>query len=215
MFKSMKLITVMIGARMFFQKEFNRFEYIASPILVVSAALFSLGDTQEALRFNMVGTTAVVLSLVFDSCHSNYQQYVLQLHRDTILELLVYSNFIAAVMATVVGLLALEAGDLYMFMLSHSFVDVMSWFVVRVVCLYIGVSAYAAFSKKFGAVAVTTVTTIRKILTVILSYLLWPEAKSFAKQHAIGTLLFFMSMAVNLWGIREKELLKRVKTVTG
>ena len=43
-FKSMKLLTVMFGSVVVLRKEYNVYEYIAAPVLVVSAILFTLGN---------------------------------------------------------------------------------------------------------------------------------------------------------------------------
>ena len=52
-----------------------------------------------------------------------------------------------------------------------------------------------------------TITTIRKILTVLLSYVFYPGMKEFIPmQHGVGTLLFVLSLT--LWGygtVKKKE----------
>ena len=52
-----------------------------------------------------------------------------------------------------------------------------------------------------------TITTIRKILTVLLSYVFYPGKKLFIiEQHGTGTILFILSLI--LWGygtIKKKE----------
>merc|ERR1712087_1011591 len=81
------------------------------------------------------------------------------------------------------------------------------WFVGRVACLYIGVSAFVVFTKRFGAVFAVTITTVRKILTVLLSYVFYPGKKQFIPmQHGVSTLLFVLSLT--LWGygtVKKKE----------
>ncbi|ETO09868.1 hypothetical protein RFI_27507 [Reticulomyxa filosa] len=202
-FKSMKLISVMIGSKLFLHKEYNIFEYLAAPLMVGAAIAFSLGDASESLSFNTWGIIVVIVSLIFDSIHANAQEYTLKLHRDTALELLLYSNFFSGVFAALAGICAGELAPLFVFLATNSLLDILSWFTIRVLCLYVGVAALVIFTQRFGAVAAVTVTTVRKILTVLLSYVLWPT-KSFARPHAMGTLMFIGSLMLNGAGVHYK-----------
>merc|ERR1712154_723935 len=175
-----------------------------------------MGDAND-LNFNMLGIVVVLLSLVFDAIHANSQQYILQAktERDTTMELLVYSNLIAGVLAMIVSFLTGEITQICYEYLpkqpDNTLNKLFIWFIGRVACLYIGVSAFVVFTKRFGAVFAVTITTIRKILTVLLSYAFYPGKKQFIPmQHGIGTLLFVISLS--LWGygtIKKKEMTNR------
>eukprot|EP00485_Elphidium_margaritaceum_P023183 CAMPEP_0202711478 /NCGR_PEP_ID=MMETSP1385-20130828/23282_1 /ASSEMBLY_ACC=CAM_ASM_000861 /TAXON_ID=933848 /ORGANISM="Elphidium margaritaceum" /LENGTH=496 /DNA_ID=CAMNT_0049371225 /DNA_START=58 /DNA_END=1548 /DNA_ORIENTATION=- len=203
-FKSMKLISVMIGSVCCLQKSYHRCEYVGAPILVLSAILFTLGDAND-LNFNVLGIAVVLVSLIFDAIHANSQQYILQARteRDTTMELLVYTNLMAGAMALVMSLLVGEVTEIHFEYLPHqpqgTAQRLLVWFVVRVACLYLGVSAFVVFTKRFGAVFAVTVTTIRKIMTVFLSYVFYPGKKVFIPmQHGTGTLLFILALL--FWG---------------
>merc|ERR1712176_392007 len=177
-FKSMKLISVMIGSVCCLKKSYRKCEYIAVPLLVCSAVLFTVGDSND-LNFNILGIVVVCVSLIFDAIHANSQQYILQAktERDTTSELLVYSNLIAGFFVFVISFCYGEINEIVYDYLPTQQVDepnvlfdLCAWFVGRVACLYIGVSAFVVFTKRFGAVFAVTITTIRKILTVLLSY---------------------------------------------
>jgi len=211
-FKSMKLISVMIGSVCCLKKEYHRCEYIGAPLLVASAVLFTFGDSND-LNFNVLGIIVVLLSLIFDAIHANSQQYILQAktERDTTMELLVYSNMIAGVLAIIISVITGEITQIYYEYLPSQPDNTLSklfiWFLVRVCCLYVGVSAFVVFTKRFGAVFAVTITTIRKILTVLLSYAFYPDKKAFIPiQHGTGTILFILSLS--LWGygtVKKKE----------
>jgi len=203
-FKSMKFLSVMIGSRFVLHKHYSTFEYIAAPFMVISAALFTLGDSVATFRFDCLGIAVVCISLIFDSIHANSQEYTLKLHNDTTLELLVYSNLLSSILAGVIGTLSGELIPLIKYLRNYNIYYIFGWFILRAACLYIGVASFVVFTKKFGAVAAVTVTTVRKIFTVLLSYLLWPSMKAFTAQHSAGTVLFILSLILNALGVKNK-----------
>jgi len=217
-FKSMKLISVMVGSVCCLKQQYDRCEYIAAPVLVLSAVLFTFGDAND-LSFNALGIVVVSVSLIFDAIHANAQQLVLQAQteRDTTLELLVYSNLLAAAMAFVVSFCCGEVTQIqYEYLPAQppsTALRLFLWFLVRVICLYVGVSAFVVFIKRFGAVFGVTITTIRKILTVLLSYVFYPGKKAFIPlQHGTGTVLFVLSLILAGYGsIKKKERQKRTR----
>mmetsp|Transcript_40397 Transcript_40397/g.35635 ORF Transcript_40397/g.35635 Transcript_40397/m.35635 type:complete len:526 (-) Transcript_40397:343-1920(-) len=208
-FKSMKLISVMIGSIFCLKNEYHQCEKCGAPLLVGSAILFCMGDAND-LNFNVLGIVVVLISLIFDAIHANSQQYILQAKtaRDTTMELLVYTNLMAGVIAFVISFLMGEINEINYEWLPSQPDDTMNklllWFVGRVACLYIGVSAFVVFTKRFGAVFAVTITTIRKILTVGLSYVFYPGKKVFIPmQHGTGAILFVISLI--LWGYGSVE----------
>jgi len=211
-FKSMKLISVMIGSVCCLKQSYHHFEYIAAPLLVLSAVLFTLGDAND-LNFNVLGIVVVLVSLIFDAIHANSQQYILRAktERDTTMELLVFTNLIAGVVALAVSVATGEVGQIANVYLPSqpegTLRRLFLWFGVRVGCLYVGVSAFVVFTKRFGAVFAVTITTIRKVMTVLLSWVFYPGKKQFVPmQHGSGTLLFMLSLM--LWGygsVKKKE----------
>jgi hypothetical protein len=51
-------------------------------------------------------------------------------------------------------------------------------------------SCLAALTKRFGALKSAVTSTVRKGVTLILSYILFPEGKTFTIMHGIGTIIF-------------------------
>lgn len=158
------------------------------------------------MTWNLGGIIVVLISIIFDGIHANCQEFILRArHKDTALELLVYSNFFAGIFAGFVSIIAGEIPGLIQFIDVHDPILLLSWFSIRVICLYIGVSAFIAFTKKFGAVYAVAVTTVRKILTVLLSYVFYPTQKPFTSQHLLGTFLFAAAMILNGFGVNRHK----------
>lgn len=74
-FKSMKLITVMIGSIFYLKQSFDCLEYLSASALVTSAIFFSLGDVDVApsMDNNVPGLVIVCISLIADAMHSTTQ----------------------------------------------------------------------------------------------------------------------------------------------
>lgn len=201
-FKSMKLLFVMIGSRYVLNKHYTSWEYAAAPFMVLSAILFTIGDSTDALRFDFWGIICVCVSLIFDSIHANAQEHTLCKYQNTTIELLIYSNLISGILAGIIGTISGELIPIIKYFQQYNVYRMLGWFLIRAMCLYVGVAAFVVFTKKFGAVAAVTATTIRKIFTVLLSYLLWPSMKVFTAQHSAGTILFVLSLTLNAFAVK-------------
>lgn len=193
-FKTMKLISVMIGNRYWLKKKINSYEIIAAPALVLSAILFTVGDSVDQLNFHMVGIAIVLISLIFDAIHANSQEKILDNKKcDTKSELLIYSNMFGGIMAAIASVVCMETAPLIQYLYTIDVRYLLLWFFFRVFLLYVGVSAYVGFTKKFGVVRAVMITTIRKILTVFISFFMFPN-KIFTGYHSFGVLFFCFAL---------------------
>jgi len=168
-FKSLKLLTVMIGSVLWVGRKYTAYEYIATMLTVASAVLFGLGDVDSAPQFSWLGIVIVLLSLVADSMHSNSQETLLQDHKATLRETMVYSNMFSAVGSFVVCLVTGELWKALAF--CQQYPQVYFIFATQSILTYLGVLCFVSSIKRFGVVLATTVTTVRKIVTVLLSFL--------------------------------------------
>ena len=199
-FKSLKLLTVMIGSVLFVGRRYSRLEYVAAVLTVTSAALFGLGDRDAAPQFSWVGIVVVLLSLVADSLHSNSQETLLQDHRATLRETMVFSNLFSAIGALTVCLLTSEFSVAFAYCARHpaAYIIMASHAVVN----YLGVLCYVTSVKNFGVVLATTVTTVRKIVTVLLSFFIFP--KPLNERYLYGLSLFFLAFMVQYYVQRQQ-----------
>jgi len=82
--------------------------------------------------------------------------------------------------------------------------------ILRAFTLYMGTSFYLLTVREFGAYLATTITTTRKILTVIISFLIFP--KPFSDKYLIG----FITFAGGLYcGNFEKKVERPISPKTG
>ena len=68
--------------------------------------------------------------------------------------------------------------------------------LARSVTFYFGAYFFSVLTRHFGATSATAVTTLRKALTVILSFVLFPSDKPFTGYFVYGLLFFLLSIFV-------------------
>ena len=200
-FKSMKLITVMLGSLVILKQRFTFYEYISAVALVVSAILFSLGD--EATAPEVAGYTGIIivcLSLVGDSLHSNTQEQLLKQHRSSILEAMLYTNLFAALMSWFWVIVTGEFQLAYAYCQDQPIAYIL--FVMRAAVIYMGVLCFVLMINTFGVVKATAITTVRKILTIIISFILFP--KPISSRHVMGFIIFSIGIGISVWDQRER-----------
>ncbi len=199
-FKSLKLLTVMIGSVFFVGRKYAALEYVAAVLTVMSATLFGLGDRDSAPQFSWVGIVIVVFSLVADSMHSNSQETLLQDHGATLRETMVFSNMFSAVGSLIVCVLTGEFFHAFAFCFRHpaAYVIMASHAIVN----YLGVLCFVTLIQRFGAVLATTVTTVRKIVTVLLSFFIFP--KPLSERYLYGLMLFLASFVTQYYVQRQQ-----------
>src|SRR5690349_15456925 len=87
-----------------------------------------------------------------------------------------------------------ELIEAFTFCSSHHIIYV--YFVLRTCLVYAGVLCFVGTIKRFGVVAATTVTTVRKILSVIVSFVMFP--KPFSNAYVVACAVFCIGTWLNL-----------------
>jgi len=213
-FKSMKLVTVMIASVFWLRKSYTLTEYLSAFLLVSAAIFFSLGDfsaadkadanlpaTLAAGSADYTGIIIVLVSLVADALHSSVQESVLQHHKATILETMFFSNLFSASLCFIYLLLTGEFLHAIAYCAEYPVAYLI--FVVRAFVIYCGVLCFASLIKHFDVVVATSITTIRKILTVLASFMLFP--KPFSMNYVYGALAFFASLALSIQDAKSRR----------
>ena len=200
-FKSMKLITVMIGSLLILNASFTLLEYASAVCLVVAACAFSLGDSDTNIEFPVKGIVIVCLSLVGDAVHSTTQDALLREHRASTSEMMLFTNFFAAcaclLYISVNGELSAAVAYCQLYPQAYAL------FVLRSGVIYLGVLCFALMIKSSGVVVATGVTTVRKIVSILLSFLFFP--KPWSSKYLWGGVLFAASLMLSLYDQRVKR----------
>ncbi|KAM7472149.1 hypothetical protein LguiA_010332 [Lonicera macranthoides] len=197
MFKSTKVLPVMIMGAFIpgLRRKYPLHEYISALLLVVGLILFTLADAQSSPNFSMVGVVMVSGALVMDAFLGNLQEAIFTVNPETTqMEMLFCS--------TVVGLPflippMLLTGELFIAWNSCSqHLYVYGVLIFEAMATFIGQVSVLSLIAIFGAATTAMVTTARKAVTLLLSYLIF--TKPLTEQHGSGLLLITMGIVLKL-----------------
>jgi len=145
-------------------------------------------------RYTTAGLVIVIVSLLFDSLHANFQDSLMHSYKATELEVLLYPNAMSAVLILLTVFAMGEFKPAYVYCSTYPIAYVL--FILRGVALYLGARTFITVINGFGAYTATTMTTVRKVVTVLLSFLL--IAKPFTQKYAWGLGLFVFGLYLGM-----------------
>ena len=86
MFKSCKLIPVLIGGILIQGKRFNKYDVLASVMMSIGLIFFTLADVQIQPNFHLVGVILISGALCADAAIGNVQEKQMKLHKASNIE---------------------------------------------------------------------------------------------------------------------------------
>jgi len=192
-FRSCKLVPTMIIATVVNQKRFRSHEYICALAICAGLVLFAMADYEiDPVTYNPMGLLLVSGSVVADAILPNAQEHLFR-EGSSRLEVTVYSNFYSFVAMTIY---TLGNGTLLQFgkVVCHNGTLAL-YFGVYTVLSYISISCYMNLVKRFGGVTAVVLTTARKAMTLVLSFVLFPKGFSWLYVHGSVLVLGAVMMA--------------------
>uniref|UniRef100_A0A7S2MFX2 Uncharacterized protein n=1 Tax=Helicotheca tamesis TaxID=374047 RepID=A0A7S2MFX2_9STRA len=174
----------MLIATLINKRVFTSIEYVCALSVCIGLVMFAAADWTLTPSFDPMGLVLVSTSVVADAILPNAQEKVFKMGASR-LEVTFYTNFF-----TLIGMTAttFASGDL-LGAIEHALRDeqLMMYIIVYTAISYVAISSYMAIVKRFGGVVAVCLTTLRKAMTLVLSFLLFP--KSFSWYYVAGALL--------------------------
>nr|XP_036870753.1 adenosine 3'-phospho 5'-phosphosulfate transporter 2 isoform X2 [Manis javanica] len=184
-FKCCKLIPVMIGGVFIQGKRYNVADVSAAVCMSLGLIWFTLADSTIAPNFNM--TDAVI---------GNVQEKAMKLHNASNSEMVLYSYSIGFVYIFL-GLTCTSGLGPAVAFCSKNPVQTYGYAFLFSLTGYFGISFVLALIKIFGALLAVTVTTGRKAMTIVLSFIFF--AKPFTFQYVWSGLLVVLGIFLNVY----------------
>jgi adenosine 3'-phospho 5'-phosphosulfate transporter B3 len=202
LFKSARIIFVMIGAILIMGKKFNLLEYASAVNLFLGLVLFTLGDMEVHPKFQTLGVILVVLALVCDAFIGNYSERLLQKFKATRTETIAYPYAIGACFLLVfLGLFGRDEliGGLSFYQ-KNPFILTLT--LLNSTLNYIGLVFIMALLKVSDAFTVVFVTSLRKAVTILLSFVLF--AKPLSVFYLVGSIFVANGIYLDIRSARER-----------
>lgn len=207
MFKSTKVLPVMMMGAFIpgLRRKYPVHEYISAILLVVGLIFFTLADAQTSPNFSVIGVVMISGALIMDSFLGNLQEAIFTMNPETTqMEMLFCSTVMGLPFLIPPMILTGELFKAWNSCYEHPYVY--GVLVFEAMATFIGQVSVLSLIAIFGAATTAMVTTARKAVTLLLSYLLF--TKPLTEQHATGLLLIAMGITIKLLPSDKKSIKK-------
>ena len=180
-------------------------------MMTVGLIFFTLADVSLDPSFDSTGVMLVSLALGADSVIGNVQERTMKAHGSSSAEMVLYSYAVGSVYLFVGLWIRGDLHDAVAFCGDHP-TQTYGYALVFSLAGYLGVNFVLALVKNFGALVAVTVTTCRKAVTIVLSFVFF--AKPFTSQYVWSGLLVLVGIYLNVYCKNPQTFQRIVLTFT-
>ncbi|CAG9855583.1 unnamed protein product [Phyllotreta striolata] len=198
-FKCCKLIPVLIGGILIQGKRYGPLDFLAALLMCIGLTLFTLADSKVQPNFNTTGIAMISMALLCDAIIGNVQEKSMKNYGAANAEVVLYSYGIGFLYIFVVMLLSGDFSDGINFY-SQNPKKMYGYAFLFSITGYLGIQIVLTLVRTTGAFAAVTVTTCRKAVTIIISFVLFN--KPFIFQYAWSGLIVVIGIYLNLMSKR-------------
>nr|AKN21642.1 slc35b-2 [Schmidtea mediterranea] len=201
-FKCCKLIPTMIGGVLIQRISYNKLDITSVLLMVVGLIWFILAETSVQPNFNLYGVLLISLALCADGAIGNVQEKTMKKYSLTTSEMVLYSYTIGLVMIS----LGLIVSGQFVPAFTICAVDpfrTYGMFIIFSLSGYFGIQFVLMLVKNFGALPAVTVSTCRKAVTIILSFLFFQ--KPYTMTYLYAGLVVLLGIYLNLYSKNESH----------
>jgi adenosine 3'-phospho 5'-phosphosulfate transporter B3 len=193
-FKSSKVIPVMIFGVVVQRRKYSWQQYCAGVLLVAGISTFTLGDKAMSPSFSLIGVMLITLALVCDALTSNLEEKLF-FRKDkpsSEPEVILYTSLFGSVGSMLVTVLTGELSPA----VAHSsvYVETVPYICGFSVLGYLSVTFILKLIQHFDATSTEIVKSMRKVLQVVMSFVIY--AKPLNTKIMVGGLFVTLSI---LW----------------
>jgi adenosine 3'-phospho 5'-phosphosulfate transporter B3 len=196
--KSSKLIPVIVLSSVWLKRTYHYLDYLACVLLVIASCFFAVGEHEGNKSLGVEDPTLYAFGFFLSffcvcvgAVQSNVVDKALRDYQASVSENMFMTNSIGALLVFVVVLV--KEPDAFAFFFGDWFY--LSLITFRSVVFWLGAVFYTTLVKHFGAVPAVAVTTCRKVLTVVSSFVFFSSDKPFGATYFVALLFFFGAVA--------------------
>lgn len=180
--KSGKMVPVMIGSLLLGGAKYTLREYLSVAAIIGGTCMVSMGKKKSSTTSSALGIAFVLLSLTCDGVTGGLQKRLKQRSQEIGVkakpyDLMFWTNFYMTIVAALIAVFMGEATSGLSFCLNNPII--LNKILKFAICSAIGQSFIFYTISNFDPLVCTTVTTTRKVFSVLLSI--------FLNGHAIST----------------------------
>ncbi|KAK7501100.1 hypothetical protein BaRGS_00007585 [Batillaria attramentaria] len=195
-FKCCKLIPVLIGGILIQGKRFSIYDVTACLCMSFGLILFTLADSTVQPNFNLYGVLLISLALCADGVIGNVQEKTLKQYGASNSEMVLYSYGIGFFYILVGMVVTGNIVPAFQFCQQHV-MKTYGYAVIFSLTGYLGLNIVLTLVKTFGALMAVTVTTCRKAVTIVMSFMFF--TKPFTFQYLWSGLIVVLGIYLNLY----------------
>lgn len=190
-FKSCKLLPTMLFGVMLTGKRYEWLEYCAAGLLAIGLAGLSFADASSARDAKQIhdllfGCFLLMLAICSDALVPNLQEKLLRELRYPVGRMVVASNAASVFFVTLYVALSGELRQALIWSKNHP--QGAGFLILQAFTSYAGLRCYLKVVKGLSGVAGVVVTTFRKVLTIVLSFLVFEKPFTLAHLQAFAFL---------------------------
>jgi len=194
-FKCCKLIPVMIGGIFIQGKRYNIFDFFAVVLMTVGLIFFTIAGQKVSPSFNLTGIALISTALCADAVIGNVQEKTMRAYSATNSEMVLFSYAIGFVYILIGEAVTGELGPAMTYCNENPKIYFLSFLFSLVG--YVGILFVLSMVKSYGALLAVTVTTMRKALSIIMSFIFF--TKPFTIQYVWSGLIVFSGITLSIY----------------
>jgi adenosine 3'-phospho 5'-phosphosulfate transporter B3 len=197
MFKSTKVLPVMVMGAFIpgLRRKYPPHEYLSAVLLVIGLIFFTLADANSSPNFSIIGVVMVSGALIMDAFLGNLQEAIFTVNPETTqMEMLFCSTVMGMPFLIPPMILTGELFTAWSSCSQHLYVY--GVLIFEAMATFIGQVSVLSLIALFGAANTAMVTTARKAVTLLLSYMIF--TKPLTEQHVTGLLLITMGIVMKM-----------------
>lgn len=214
-FKCCKLIPVLIGGIIIQGKQYNMLDFASAALMSLGLTIFTLADSEVSPNFNVWGYAMISFALLADAIIGNVQEKAMRNYEASNNEVVLHSYTIGCLYILVLTLVTGQLFSGFFFFLKHP-LQTYGYALIFSTFGFVGVSVVLSLVRTSGAFLAVTVTTVRKTITIALSFVLF--TKPFTMNYLLGGSIVFLAVYINVYNKNRLQLnealiacLKRLK----
>jgi len=211
-FKSGKPIPTMGFEWLYVGRLFSKIEITSVMVLTLGIITFAMGEAsgKSGGSSSSSGFIFITLGVLFDTLTSNFEKKKLFSGTSPAshTEVMFFASLFGSVLAIGTFILSPESSETPQYITDHP--EILKYIGISAVGGYFSVSFVLLLIKHFGPTFAECVKGGRKVLSIVLSFLLFamPD-KHFTAYHCLGLMFFVGSLALTVFGKHQKSTHKQ------